>query len=94
MAYRGETESCKNFEPTTIARRQSLDTDFTSQNLTVEIVLPRIPDGVQVDSKLLGHVGKLKYSNHDVSDKTKYMELALRFFMQNIVVNQLGETIS
>jgi hypothetical protein len=59
-----------------------------------EIVLPRIPEGVQVESQLLGHVGKLKYSNHDVSDETKYLELAPRFFMHNIVVNQLGETIS
>jgi hypothetical protein len=61
---------------------------------TAEIVLPHIPDGVQVDPQLLGHIGKLKYSDHDVSDETKYPELALRVFMQNIVVNQLGEMIS
>jgi hypothetical protein len=42
----------------------------------------------------LGHVGKLKYSNHDISNKTKYLELASRVFMKNIVVNQLGEMIS
>jgi hypothetical protein len=56
-------------------------------------VLPCIPKGVQVEPQLPGHVGKLKYSNHDVSDDTKYPELASIFFMQNIVVNQLGETI-
>jgi hypothetical protein len=42
----------------------------------------------------LAHIGKLKYSYHDVSDETKYLELAPRVFMQNIVVNQLGEMIS
>jgi hypothetical protein len=59
-----------------------------------EIVLPRIPEGVQVDPQLLGHVGKLKYSDHDVADETKYPELAPQVFMQKIVVNQLGETIT
>jgi hypothetical protein len=60
---------------------------------TAENVLSRIPEGVQVESQLLGHVGKLKYSDHDVSDDTKYLELVPRVFMQNIVVNQLGEMI-
>ena len=61
---------------------------------TVEIVLPRIPEGVQVELQLPCHVGKLKYSDHDVSDDTKYPELTPKVFMQNMVVNQLGETIS
>jgi hypothetical protein len=59
-----------------------------------EIVLPCIPDGVQVEPQLLGQVGKLKYSDHDVSDETKFPELAQRVFMQTITVNQLGEMIS
>jgi hypothetical protein len=59
-----------------------------------EIVLPCIPKGVQVEPQLLGHIGKLKYSDHDVSDDTKYPELTPKVFMQNMVVNQLGETIS
>jgi hypothetical protein len=42
----------------------------------------------------LGHIKKLKYSDHDVSDKTKFLELAQRVFMQTIAVNQLGEMIS
>jgi hypothetical protein len=61
---------------------------------TIEIVLPCIPEGVQVEPQLLGHVGKLKYSNHDVSNDTKYPELKPRLFMQNIMVNQLGEIIN
>jgi hypothetical protein len=56
-------------------------------------MLPRIPEEVQVEPQLLGHVGKIKYSDHDVSDDTKYLELAPRVFMQNIMVNQLGEMI-
>jgi hypothetical protein len=59
----------------------------------VEIVLPCIPEGVQVEPQLLGHVRKLKYFDHDVSDDTKYLKLVPRVFMQNIVLNQLGETI-
>jgi hypothetical protein len=57
-------------------------------------VLPRIPDGVQVDLQLLGHIRKLKYFDHDVSDETKYPKLAPRVFMKNIVINQLGEMIN
>jgi hypothetical protein len=64
------------------------------KKLTAEIVLPCIPEGVQVDPQLLGHVGKLKYSDHDVEDETKYPKLAPQVFMQKIVVNQLGETIT
>jgi hypothetical protein len=41
----------------------------------VEIILPRIPVGVQVELELLGHVKKLKYSDHGVSDETKFLEL-------------------
>jgi hypothetical protein len=57
-------------------------------------MLPRVPEGVQVDPQLLGHVGKLKYSDHDVSHDTKYPKFVPRVFMQNIVVNQLGKMIS
>jgi hypothetical protein len=59
-----------------------------------EIVLPCILEGVQVDPQLLGHVGKLKYSDHDVVDETKYQELTPQVFMQKIVVNQLRESIT
>jgi hypothetical protein len=49
-----------------------------------EIFLPRIPAGVQEGPKLLGHVGKLKYSDHDVVDKAKFPELVQRVFIQTI----------
>jgi hypothetical protein len=59
-----------------------------------EIVLPRTPEGIQVDSQLLGHVGKLKFSDHDVADERKYPELAPQVFSETIVVNPFGGTIT
>jgi hypothetical protein len=59
-----------------------------------EIVLPHIPEGVQVDPQLLGHVGKIRYSDHDIADETKYLELAPQVFIQKLIVNQLRETIT
>jgi hypothetical protein len=38
----------------------------------VGIVFPHIPDGVWVKSNFPGHVEKLKYSNHDVTDKKNF----------------------
>jgi hypothetical protein len=39
------------------------------------IILPHIPDGVQKGPDLLGHIGKLKYSDHDVTDIDKFLNL-------------------
>jgi hypothetical protein len=58
-----------------------------------EIVLPRIPDGVQVGPDLLGHIGKLKYSDHDVADEDKFLELAKRVYMETVGTNPFGEPI-
>jgi hypothetical protein len=60
----------------------------------IEIVLPRIPEGLQVDSQLLGHIRKLEYFDHDIVDKTKYPEVAPQVFMQTIDVNPLGGTVT
>jgi hypothetical protein len=54
-----------------------------------EIVLPRIPEGVQVGPDLLGYIGKLKYSDHDVADEDKFPELAKRVFLQTTGINRL-----
>jgi len=51
------------------------------KKLVAQIILPHIPAGIQVEPEILGHVGKLKYSYHDVSDETKFLELAQRVFM-------------
>ena len=59
-----------------------------------EIVLPRILDGVQVGPDLLGYIGKLKYSEHDVADEDKFLELAKRVFIQSTGTNPVGEPIN
>jgi hypothetical protein len=59
-----------------------------------EIVLPRIPAGVQVGPELLGHVGKLKYSDHDVADEAKFPELAQRVFIQTIGTTHLENRLT
>jgi hypothetical protein len=57
-------------------------------------VLPRTPEGIQVDLQLLGHVGKLKFFDHDVADERKYPKLAPQLFSEIIAMNPLGETIT
>jgi hypothetical protein len=60
----------------------------------VEIILPRIPDGLQVGPNLLGHVGKIKYLDHDVVDEDKFPELSKRVYMETVGMNSFGEPIS
>jgi hypothetical protein len=60
----------------------------------VDIVLPRTPEGIGVDLQLLGHVRKLKFSDHDVSNERKYLELAPQFFSETIALNPLEGTIT
>jgi hypothetical protein len=57
------------------------------------IILPGMPDGVQVGPDLLGHIGKLKYSYHDVADANKFLELAKRVYMETVGTNWVGEPI-
>jgi hypothetical protein len=59
-----------------------------------EIILPCIPDGVQVGPDLLGYIWKLKYSDHDVADEDKFLELAKRVFVQSTGTNLVGESIN
>jgi hypothetical protein len=47
-----------------------------------------------VDSQLLGHVGKLKFFDHNIADERKYPELAPQVFTETIPVNPLGGTIT
>jgi hypothetical protein len=58
-----------------------------------KIILLRIPEGVQVGPDLLGHIGKLKYSDQDVADEDKFLEIAKRVFLQTMGTNQVGEPI-
>jgi hypothetical protein len=47
-----------------------------------------------VDSQLLGHLGKLKFFDHDVVDERKYPEIAPQVFTEIIEVNPLRGTIT
>jgi hypothetical protein len=58
-----------------------------------KIILPRIPYGVQVGPDLLGHIGKLKYSKHDVADEDKFLKLAKRVYLEIVGTNRVGEPI-
>jgi hypothetical protein len=41
----------------------------------------------------LGHIEKLKYSDHDVADTDKFPEFAKRVYLQTVGVNAVGEPI-
>jgi hypothetical protein len=57
------------------------------------ILLPHIPDGVQVGPGMLSHIGKLKYPDHDVADADKFSKLAKRVYMETVGTNRVGELI-
>jgi hypothetical protein len=42
----------------------------------------------------LGHIGKLKYSDHDVVDEDKFLELAKRVYMDMVGMDPFGEPIN
>jgi hypothetical protein len=93
MTYGGATGSCWNFKQPPQQEDRVQIPSSPHKKPAEKIVLPCIPDGVQVEPQLLGHVGKLKYSDHDISDQAKYPKLVSRVFMYTIIINQLGETI-
>jgi hypothetical protein len=49
----------------------------------VEIILPHILDVVIVVEEMLGKVEKLKYVDHDVTDTTKFPDLAQEIYLEN-----------
>jgi hypothetical protein len=57
------------------------------------LILPHITDGVQVESGLLGHIDKLKYSDHDVADTDKFPEFAKRVYLETVGTISVGEPI-
>jgi hypothetical protein len=58
------------------------------------IVFPRIPEGVHVPANLLGHVEKLRYSDHDVTGTDKFPEFAKQVYLQTIGIGPFGEPIN
>jgi hypothetical protein len=60
---------------------------------TIEIILPCIPDGVQVGPELLCHIRKFKYLDHDIADEDKFLELAKRVYMETVGTSLFGEPL-
>jgi hypothetical protein len=58
-----------------------------------KIILPCIPDGIRVESDLLGHIDKLKYSYHDVANIEKFPEFVKRVYLEIVGINLIGELI-
>jgi hypothetical protein len=52
----------------------------TQEELT--IVMPKIPDGVKVDDEMIGGVNNMKYSDHDVADTIKFLDLVQHNYME------------
>jgi hypothetical protein len=46
-----------------------------------------------VKSELLGHIDKLKYSNHDVANIEKFSEFAKRVYLETVGTNLVREPI-
>jgi hypothetical protein len=45
--------------------------------------LPKIPSRVCVDDDMIGGVTTIKYSNHDVADVTKFLNLASHNYLES-----------
>jgi hypothetical protein len=61
---------------------------------TTTIVLPCIPEGVRIAGNMLGHVEKLRYSDHDVTDMDKFPEFSKKFYLQTVGIGPFGEPIN
>jgi len=46
-----------------------------------------------VEPGLLGHIDKLKYSDHDVGDIDKFLKFAKRVYLETVGINPMGEPI-
>jgi hypothetical protein len=46
-----------------------------------------------VKPDLLGHIEKLKYSDHNVEDMDKFLEFAKRVYLETVGINLVGEPI-
>jgi hypothetical protein len=43
---------------------------------------------------LLGHVEKLRYSDHDVTDTDKFPEFSKKFYLDTVGIGHFGEPIN
>jgi hypothetical protein len=57
------------------------------------LVMPDIPDGVIIDEDMLGKVSQLKYVDHDITDTTKFPELAPSEYLELKIDPVMNQTI-
>jgi hypothetical protein len=61
---------------------------------TTVIVLLCILEGVHIIENMLGHVEKLWYSYHDVTDTEKFPEFTKQVYLQTVGIGPFGEPIN
>jgi hypothetical protein len=47
------------------------------------IMMPKIPEGVKVEDEMVGGVDTIKYSNHDVADAVKFLDLVPQNYLES-----------
>jgi hypothetical protein len=56
-----------------------------SKDAKYELVEPEIPPGVIVEEDMLGLILSLKYADHDITDKKKFMKLASSKYLKSYI---------
>jgi hypothetical protein len=55
------------------------------------IFLSHIPEGVRIAGNMLGHVEKLRYSDHDVTKMDKFPEFAKKVYLHTVGIGPFGK---
>jgi hypothetical protein len=76
---------CKGKQPVAISSHRQAATT---------IALSRIPKGVCVAGNLLGHVEKLRCSNHDVTDMDNFLDFSKKFYLDTVGIGHFGKPIN
>jgi hypothetical protein len=75
------------------AREKIVARSSCKQTMTT-IVLSRILEGVHVTGNLLGHMEKVRHSDHDVIDTDKFLEFSKKFYLDTVGLGPFGEPIN
>jgi hypothetical protein len=51
-------------------------------------------EGVRIAGNMLGHVEKLRYSDHDVIDTDKFLEFSKKVYLETVGIGPFGEPIN
>jgi hypothetical protein len=57
--------------------------EYHGPQAEVTLVMPKIPEGVQIDDEMVGGVNTMKYSDHDVADTIKFLDLSQQNYMES-----------